>query len=375
MDRYKLKQLIKKGENPKVDFKLKLSLRTESEKKELAKDVIAIANSRGGRGYLIFGVEDKTNHIAGIKVDHYSEERIQQIIYNRCDPPVPISLEFVNIENKIVGVIIVYKSMHKPHQMIQNGAFYIRRGSTTDVARRGELADMLQQNGFLTFETVILKGTKLNDLDNEMLKNYFKNLNVFSENPSEILLETMGIIGKESERGGYSSTVGGMLLFGKNPSLYLPHSNVRIFYKQNEKRFYGNIISMLNNISSYLLKVLDSKKYPFDLIIELIANATIHRDYTDFSRGINVEIFETRVIITNPGSLSASNRAYKYLYYKDIRRRNLWLYQRLLIQDNKKRFLGTNMSLSKLKKKNSNFRDIKFIDIGPKNMFKVVLKI
>ncbi|MEN8908343.1 MAG: RNA-binding domain-containing protein [Clostridiales bacterium] len=375
MDKFKLKQIIKKGENPKVDFKLRLSLRRESEKKELAKDIIAIANSRGGRGYLIFGIEDKTRNVIGIREDLYSEERIQQIIYNRCDPPVPVSLEFVNLDGKSIAIITIYKSNHKPHQMIQNGAFYIRRGSTTDVARRGELAAMLQQHGFFTFETVILKGSKIEDLDFNLIQTYFKNLNVFTEHPSEVLLDTMGFIGRETERGGYIPTIGGMLLFGKNPSLYLPHCNVKIIYKMNENSFYGNIIISLNEITEYLSKTLDYNKYPFDLLVELIANAIVHRDYMDTYKGIVVDIMDNKVIITNPGSLSSANRVYRYLYERNSKRRNSWLYQRLLIQDDKKRFLGTNMSLSKLKRKKYMYKEIKFIDVGSKNLFKVILKI
>ncbi|HOM02371.1 MAG TPA: ATP-binding protein [Acetivibrio sp.] len=110
MDCYKLKRLLKKEEGPKLDFKAELNLSTESEKKELTKDVIAMANSRGGRGYILLGIEDKTKKILGIDPKGYKEEQIQQIIYNRCDPPVPISVDFVEMEGKTVGVITVYRS-------------------------------------------------------------------------------------------------------------------------------------------------------------------------------------------------------------------------------------------------------------------------
>lgn len=63
MDKYKLKMLLESDEGPKLDFKQSLSVETDGEKKELVKDVIAIANSRGGRGYIIFGVEDKTKEL------------------------------------------------------------------------------------------------------------------------------------------------------------------------------------------------------------------------------------------------------------------------------------------------------------------------
>ncbi len=47
MNENKLRRLIKKNEYEKLDFKLKIELFTESVKKELAKDICAIANSRG----------------------------------------------------------------------------------------------------------------------------------------------------------------------------------------------------------------------------------------------------------------------------------------------------------------------------------------
>jgi len=97
LDKNKLMKLLRQEEGPKLDFKAALHLTTESEKKELTKDVIAMANSRGGRGYIIFGVEDKTKKILGIDSVDFKEEQIQQIIYNRCDPPVPISVDFIEM--------------------------------------------------------------------------------------------------------------------------------------------------------------------------------------------------------------------------------------------------------------------------------------
>ena len=47
MDIKKLMNLIKKNEGRKLDFKLILDIDTDSGKKEFAKDVCAIANSRG----------------------------------------------------------------------------------------------------------------------------------------------------------------------------------------------------------------------------------------------------------------------------------------------------------------------------------------
>ncbi len=100
-----------------------MDLKSESGKKELAKDVIAIANSQGGRGHLIVGVEDKTKRIVGIIPSDYNEERIQQIVGNRCDPPLNLRVEYVEMNDKIVLVVTVFRSYKKPHQMRQTGAF------------------------------------------------------------------------------------------------------------------------------------------------------------------------------------------------------------------------------------------------------------
>lgn len=67
MDKYKLKMLLESDEGPKLDFKQSLSLETDGEKKELVKDVIAIANSRGGRGYIIFGLKIRQKELLELK--------------------------------------------------------------------------------------------------------------------------------------------------------------------------------------------------------------------------------------------------------------------------------------------------------------------
>jgi predicted HTH transcriptional regulator len=71
----------------------------------------------------------------------------------------------VRYAKKVLVVIVIYKSDLKPHQMIQNGAFYIRRGSTTDVARREELAKMFQENGLFSYEKVLLHKVPLEALN------------------------------------------------------------------------------------------------------------------------------------------------------------------------------------------------------------------
>ncbi|MCX7709820.1 MAG: putative DNA binding domain-containing protein [Clostridia bacterium] len=373
MDRHKLLQLLKKEEGPKLDFKAALHLTTESDKKEITKDVIAMANSRGGRGYIIFGVEDKTKRILGIDPGDFKEEQIQQIIYNRCDPPVPISVDFVDMDGKMLAVLTVYKSNHQPHQMMQNGAFYIRRGSTTDTARRNEIANLMQENGLLTYETIVLKNADIFEMDFELIKDYFRTLGVFSENINEILLEAMGIIGQSFDGDGYHPTIGAMLLFGKNPSLFLPQVYVKVSYNDEVSCFYGNILKMLDDVSQYLSEKIKDDGYPMEALFEAIANALVHRDYLDTARGITVTINDKKIEISNPGALIANNTVYKFMKENNPERRNAWLYQRLLTYDSKRRFMKTGIGMQRIKKAFTEIGDVKFLNIGSQNLFKIIL--
>lgn len=373
MDKCKLERLLKQEESPKLDFKASLSLSTESEKKELTKDVIAMANSRGGRGYIVFGVEDKTKRILGISPQDYKEEKIQQIIYNRCDPPIPISVDILDYEDKTLAVLTVYKSRHKPHQMLQNGTIYIRRGSTTDFARRNEIANLFQEYGLMTYETVILKNASVEELDYDLVRNYFMTLNVVSERPSEIILEALGIIGKKTEDDGYHPTIGGLLLFGKNPSIYLPHVYIKVTNNDEVKIFQGNILTMLDEVSDYIRNYNRDSKYPFEALEEVVANALAHRDYLDLSRGITIAITDKNVEVSNPGALIADNSVYKFIKENNPDRRNSWLYQRLLTLDPKKRFMKSGMGMTRVKNAFKDIGKVKFVNIGSQNLFKVLL--
>ncbi|MDK2798600.1 MAG: ATP-dependent helicase RecG [Clostridiales bacterium] len=365
LDVQKLKNLLRQEEGPKLDFKAELYISTEGEKKELTKDVIAMANSPGGRGYIIFGIKDKTKEVMGIDPIQFSEEQIQQIIYNRCDPPVPIRVDLLEYLEKQIAVLTVYKSNQKPHQMLQNGAFYIRRGSTTDIARREEIANMLQENGLFSYERVILQNVCVEQLDNQLIKDYFTY--------DMLLLEGLGIIGKDVDGEEYHPTIGGMLLFGYDPVQFLPHVYVKVFVNDKVKVFTGNIIKMLDNIENFLASICIDKDYPLQAVYEAVTNAIVHRDYLDISRSIRIKISSKCVEIINPGALVSGNRVYKIKKEDNPKRRNPWLYQRLLMFDKKKRFLKYGLGMNRIKKYFEGIGNVKFINLGSQNLFKVVL--
>lgn len=379
LDKQKLYTILQKPEGTKLDFKALLSLKTESEKKELAKDVAAIANSKGGRGYIIFGIEDGTKNILGIEGKQYTEEQIQQIISQRCDPPVSVKLEIINIENKQVAVLTIYRSNQKPHQIRQTGVFYIRRGSTTDIARREEIASMLQESGILQHERIVLSRVELKELNENIINDYISKTGLTSTNENYYtLLEGVGIIGRDEDYNGYHPTVGGLLVFGCHPQLYLPHTGVRLIDKSaNDKVIYfsGPIIKMLDEIEDYIrLKAARiNEKYPVDAVVAAVANAVVHRDYFSLGREIVILIDNKKIEISNPGATCNDDDIQGLMEGYNPCRRNQWLYQRLLILDNKGRFLKTGAGMKKIHEAFRQHGGAKFINNEKRNLFKVVL--
>ncbi|PHV71029.1 transcriptional regulator [Sporanaerobium hydrogeniformans] len=366
MNRQKIKQLLAQDEGFKLDFKLKLSLELESEKKEFVKDVIAIANTPDGRGYILFGIEDKTKAIVGIEeVPTDIEERIQQIIVNRSVPPVPVKFELEEIEEKTIGILTIFKSMQVPHQMLQTGAFYVRRGSTTDKATRHEIASMLQQYGMLSFENVPCRQATLEALDSVLLQSVLGYFVDYKEQ-DKLILSTLGIIAPEPEKERYYPTYGGLLLFGKNPQDFIAQAVLEINYKGKVEAITGNITTMLK-IFQERMQVLLPEQYPIQGLLEVVTNAMIHRDYWNNTQYIEVRIEEETLTVTNPTSCM----------YTEIRegrvRINPWLYSRLLILGQKGNSFHLGIGLSKAKALFENKKEIQITTHLESNTLEVIL--
>lgn len=370
----KLEELLNEGESEKLDYKEKLSLDTETKKKEFVKDITAIANTKGGRGYLVFGVEDKTRIVVGLEGKLPTEESIFQIISTRCDPPVPIRYEEITYEGKLVVVLTIFKSTQRPHQILQTGTFYVRRGSTTDIARRQELAGMFQESGLVSYETTPIRHASLDDFDKEMLEKYI--LMRFSpEKKSDLLiLESMGIIAYNNDTKQYNPTAGGLLLFGKNPQRYLTSTGIRVELYGKVTLFEGNIPTMLDSIKNFISSIPSLKNYPVNSINEALYNAVVHRDYWDTTRETVLVIRHSSIEITNPGAIWNNDGTINIDNDINPPRRNNWLYQRLLLTDKYDKFLNNPIGLRTL---NNSFEKyglkVKYINLIKKNLFKVVL--
>lgn len=99
-----------KKENSRLEFKLKVDLRTPSAKAEFIRDVIALANSEGENpredGHLVIGFKDGRHH--DIASEHYDGATFGQLLDSYIFPTVTCMYEeFVHEGRGRVGVLIV----------------------------------------------------------------------------------------------------------------------------------------------------------------------------------------------------------------------------------------------------------------------------
>lgn len=373
MDEKKLYNLLLKKEGTKLDYKLKIDVTTESGKKELAKDVCAIANSRGGRGYLILGVEDKTRDLVGVNPENLKEEQLQQIISSRCEPPIPVSIEYVNYKNIILGVINIFDGHQKPYQLRDNGAFYIRRGSTTDIMRKHEIMSAMEENFTFNAELCPIISSDIEAIDKILVDMYFGRHNIQCDDSNRTyLMESTSIIKFDKESNKYVATLGGLVVFSKQSYLYIPHNMIKIVNKINNMTdnvviIQGDLLSLINKSIEVISKIFP-RQYPIQAIYEAVENAVLYRDYNIFYKEIEIIINKNSTSVISPGVLLKNRSINTHNYIK----RNMWIYEKLNTLGNEKLYFKNLNGFSKMKKAFRSYGSIQFVNSIENDCFKVI---
>jgi predicted HTH transcriptional regulator len=113
MTLYELNEIIEAGESGTVEFKRKF---TEPEK--IAKEMIAFANTHGGR--ILFGIDDDKS-VVGVESEKGEIEYIDLAARFFCEPEINYSVDIMHIYRKDVIVVGIAESKTKPHRLIENG--------------------------------------------------------------------------------------------------------------------------------------------------------------------------------------------------------------------------------------------------------------
>lgn len=111
MDLHDLKRYVSFGEGFHIEFK-----RRAPQPERLAKEVIALANARGGK--LFVGVDDDGT-IRGVRDVEEERFALRQALDAHCDPPVAVTILAVEVSRRReVLVVDVPESPEKPHYLV-----------------------------------------------------------------------------------------------------------------------------------------------------------------------------------------------------------------------------------------------------------------
>lgn len=335
MNRGQLFEKLRNGEDSKVEFK-----RDQVANYGLAKELVAFLNLAGGT--VVLGVEDDGS-ISGVSRDRI-EEWVAEVCRSKIEPPVVPVMSWVRdaAPGQDVLAVSVTTGPDKPYARVHNArkSYYIRVGSTSREASREELARMYQASGRLHYGMQPVPGAGFNALDWRRLTEYLTRV-LAGDAPDlddragwEQLLYNLELMTEFDE--GRVATVNGILLFGKQPSRYLPQSGVRAvcytgdapdYAARADQRLQGPLVPLRAVDGSFVeiglleqawdfvrrntmptarlerFRRIDGWEYPETVVREAIVNALVHRDYTIAGTDVMLSIYSDRLEVESPGSL------------------------------------------------------------------------
>ncbi|MDL1972367.1 MAG: putative DNA binding domain-containing protein [Deltaproteobacteria bacterium] len=311
MDVFELREKIAKGENIHIEFKE--GVRSNE---ELAKHIVCFANTDGGQ--IFIGVADD-GIIIGVEDIDEIVRRIDDVAFNRCEPPISVIVETIKADEGTVLVVNVPKGRQRPYRT-SKGFYYIRSANRCRQASREELLRLFQATESIFYDEIEIHKATLQDIEIESFKAFVKTyMNIeLREEMLKAYMKNLKVISKNVK-----PTLAGLLFFGNDPQYFLPYAKVIGAYIEGEdiatppmdkKDFTGRISQILEDSMKFIKLYLEERhtikglepeihlEIPEVALREALINALAHRDYT-VSAPIRIFIFTDKVEFHTPGRL------------------------------------------------------------------------
>ena len=299
----------------------RLAFLPEADAVALAECLVAFANGDGG--LVVLGLDEGGRPLTTIWEEDAEGALIQAADY--CRPPIPTQWQQVAISNKSFIGIQVPRSpdLHT----LSDGRALIRSGDWNRPLSGNELRQLAASKNTAEFETEVVPGSRRADLEQQIVNEYFQQREARGAARLASIPEALFEIGATDRSG--NPTMTGVLLFGKNPQAFFPHSGV-VFVKfpgTEPRGDDGGIgYGRRDEISGHLARVVERTwnviyeemrvgakvsrlereevmEYPRFAVREAVVNAIAHRDYRIMGRRIEVRMYEDRLEVISPGGL------------------------------------------------------------------------
>lgn len=292
---------------------------------EILRQLVGFANAEGGE--LVIGIEDNGN-ITGFKCSgaHKIEEFKNLNITALKETPIMAEheeIDVINIKGEEDKILVIRVKFEKDKVIKSyDGKVYLRQHNKTIELNSTQVLELQYDRGQRYFEDETLEHSSLEDLDYELLQEYKNKMGVPNIDTKQLLeSRNLMIDGK--------LTNACILLFGNNPTKFLPQAGLRFVKYDGLSAGVGFNINIIKDvkfdkaipriirevkifISSQLkeFQYLDSDgvfkmmpEYPEFAWFEGIVNALIHRNYSIRGEYIRVIQYDDRLEISSPGLL------------------------------------------------------------------------
>ena len=295
---------------------------------DLAEAMMAFAHAEGGTIYLGVAETPGPPHPSG-KIRRVTKEdydNIQRAAQDVLAPPISGVVAYeIDVQGHTVVAVVVPRSTHL-HQHT-NGKILIRRGSENVALRGDALLQLLVERESPAYDERLIAGATLRDLDPARVEWYLhraveeRRLPVDLSLPMEENLIRLRVVGRQN--GEAVPNAAGLLLFGRDPQRFIPHSVVRAarFQGTTPVNFIdrmdcsGTLAVMIDEAERFVRRNTrvaaritgferhEITEYPYPAIREALANAVAHRDYWRRGADVRLSIFDDRIEVQSPGRL------------------------------------------------------------------------
>lgn len=294
--------------------------------KRIAETVCAFLNTQGGR--IIVGVSPKKDPVFKNEISQEFNE-LRRFIYNSVSPESLIGIRKEEFKNHPLVLIEVIEGTTKPYSI--NNQSFIRAGRETRPANDNEMSNLIRarRKEEYSWENSPALEASLDDLDNDEISQAIKLSNNIGRTTRFKTDDPLPFLTHFQLFRNSQLTNAAIVLFGKEPTYFLPQCRARIIYFGESKSaseytdtliVEENLFKSFRRIQGYFKKNLpiksqfsdtnwqrkDQPKFPLKALDEAVINAIMHRDYSDPTGEVFIGIYSNKIEVVNSGELPES---------------------------------------------------------------------
>ncbi|MCD4675279.1 MAG: putative DNA binding domain-containing protein [Desulfobacula sp.] len=290
---------------------------------KIAETVCAYLNTMGGR--ILVGIDQKKNSINLSDFENQFSQ-LRKFIFDNVKPESIINVRKEKYEGNDIIQIDVIQGNSQPYSL--KNKIFVRNGKETVPAKPEDVGILIRnrKKDEYHWERLTIPEVEIGELDSKEISNTVQISNdvgrttSFNEDDQFSFLQHFNLIKNQC------FTNASVLLFAKEPVKYIPQCRVRVIEMPLGKTgskyetalvLETNLILAFYELQKYFKLKLplihefsnedwlrkDRPKFPLEALDEAVINALIHRDFSDVTGEVLINVYKEKIEISNSGIL------------------------------------------------------------------------